>query len=300
MNTISVSVILTICGIIQMVSTNQLEVKNKDKIVLKFINTIGKRGRGVGEFLKPKSVTIDYLGNIYVSDTGNNRIQKFDSNGNYILEFGNNDLQQVSEIKVIGSFILATDSKGGKLAKFDRTGVFLGIIYTSDNFIPNGITISPTGEIFLSDAYGKEVIVLSASGRILRRFSGWGTGEGQFLSPAGISLGKEKKRIYVADEQGGKINVFGWFGEFLFSFGNGLLQRPTAISLDDDGNIFVLDAYMGEILVFDRDGKRLNLIYDSEFLPRLKFPQGIEIKKDKIFIVDAGGDNVLVFIKVKS
>jgi DNA-binding beta-propeller fold protein YncE len=33
-------------------------------------------------------LAFDASGNIYVSDVGNNRIQKFDSHGNYLSQFG--------------------------------------------------------------------------------------------------------------------------------------------------------------------------------------------------------------------
>ena len=47
----------------------------------------GSRGPGVNEFDFPIAVTTDSSGNVYVADRGNNRIQKFDSDGNFISTF---------------------------------------------------------------------------------------------------------------------------------------------------------------------------------------------------------------------
>ena len=48
----------------------------------------GTKGSGNGQFVSPKGLAIDGLGYIYITDTGNSRIQKFDSNGNYITQWG--------------------------------------------------------------------------------------------------------------------------------------------------------------------------------------------------------------------
>jgi DNA-binding beta-propeller fold protein YncE len=46
----------------------------------------GKYGRAPGEFSAPQAIAIDKDDNVYVADTDNNRIQKFDSNGRFLME----------------------------------------------------------------------------------------------------------------------------------------------------------------------------------------------------------------------
>ena len=40
-------------------------------------------------------MTLDYEGNVYVADWGNNRVQKFDSNDNYLSSFGYSEEREV-------------------------------------------------------------------------------------------------------------------------------------------------------------------------------------------------------------
>jgi tripartite motif-containing protein 71 len=47
---------------------------------------------GNGQFNYPVGLAFDLHGHVYVSDVGNNRIQKFDPNGNYLSQFGSNQL----------------------------------------------------------------------------------------------------------------------------------------------------------------------------------------------------------------
>ena len=48
-----------------------------------FLLSFGGPGTGNGQFNDPEGVAVDSGGNIYVADTVNNRIQKFDSSGNF-------------------------------------------------------------------------------------------------------------------------------------------------------------------------------------------------------------------------
>lgn len=51
-----------------------------------FITSWGSTGFGDGQFIAPGGVDVDSSDNVYVGDFGeNNRVQKFDSNGNFLL-----------------------------------------------------------------------------------------------------------------------------------------------------------------------------------------------------------------------
>ena len=58
------------------------------KIVSYLQKTFGEYGNQPGQFNEPSSLTIDPRGFLYVADTGNSRIQKFDSDGNFKKEIG--------------------------------------------------------------------------------------------------------------------------------------------------------------------------------------------------------------------
>ena len=48
-----------------------------------FISKMGSKGSGDGQFITPHTVAFDSSGNMYVTDTKNSRVQKFDSNGTF-------------------------------------------------------------------------------------------------------------------------------------------------------------------------------------------------------------------------
>ena len=48
----------------------------------------GQKSTGDGEFDRPVGITVDSDGNVYVADSGNNRIQKFNSTGVFLGKVG--------------------------------------------------------------------------------------------------------------------------------------------------------------------------------------------------------------------
>ncbi len=53
----------------------------------RFVQAWGQRGQGPGQFENPIGIAFSQ-NEIFVSDSGNNRIQVFDRDGNFIRQFG--------------------------------------------------------------------------------------------------------------------------------------------------------------------------------------------------------------------
>ena len=83
-----------------------------------FITSWGSLGSDPGQLNQPKGLTIDEDNNVYVADEFNNRIQKFDSNGNFITEFGQDRLSHPIDV--------AVDSQGRVYASdFDEILIYV-------------------------------------------------------------------------------------------------------------------------------------------------------------------------------
>ena len=53
-----------------------------------FVTAFGGTGERIGQFRAPEAIAVDLQGNVFVAERLNNRVQKFDRNGQYILQFG--------------------------------------------------------------------------------------------------------------------------------------------------------------------------------------------------------------------
>jgi len=93
----------------------------------------GSKGNGNGEFDQPIDIAIDSDGYVYVIDYGNTCIQKFDSNGKFILRWGSNgsdDGQFCSPSAITVDFlndIYVVDNYNPetRIQKFTSTGQFI-------------------------------------------------------------------------------------------------------------------------------------------------------------------------------
>jgi len=106
-------------------------------------------------------MTIDDKGNIYISDSDNETIQKFSSNGTFILRWGsegNGDgqFEDVKDIVFYNGYIYAADSNNKRIQKFDKNGNFIlkwGSYGTGKGqfIFPQRITVDSTGNVYVLD-----------------------------------------------------------------------------------------------------------------------------------------------------
>jgi sugar lactone lactonase YvrE len=113
---------------------------------------LGTGGSGDGQFNAPYGITTDTLGNVYVADTDNHRIQKFDSSFSFITKWG---------------------SYGTSVGQFKR---------------PTFLSWTPYGDLVVADSGNDRIQIFDTSGNFVTKFGSTGTGDGQFTEPNGIAL----------------------------------------------------------------------------------------------------------------
>ena len=83
--------------------SNHLDQYEVNGTAGKFVKLIGmKAGSGNDEFKEPTGVSVDHAGNLWVVDTGNNRVQEFTPEGSYYTQFGSTGKKEGQFIKPIG------------------------------------------------------------------------------------------------------------------------------------------------------------------------------------------------------
>jgi peptidylamidoglycolate lyase len=108
----------------------------------KYLFEWGKKGNKPGEFDVPHGIALDYHKNVYVADRENNRIQKFDSMGKFILEWKNEKATQLYSVAVNKDQPFAIDYhtigmvliKGSDILQFDSTLKILNRFGRSGNY----------------------------------------------------------------------------------------------------------------------------------------------------------------------
>ena len=159
------------------VDTQQDQVIVYDADTLKLLRRIGTGGKNhflttPGDFGAPQCVALDGDGNVYVTDTMNNRVEIFDADGSFISEFG----------------------KHG-----DGPGYFAR---------PKGIAIDGDGHVWVADEMQDRLQVFDREGHLLT-YIGLGHGElpGQFKALVGVAIDKQN-RVFTSEQYTGRVQEF--------------------------------------------------------------------------------------------
>lgn len=265
----------------------------------------------------PGGIAVDATGFVYVSDTHNNRIQKFGSRGEYVTQWG-------TKGNVAGRFdypqgivsdrnghIYVADTHNHRIQKFNEDGTFvaqwgkLGSKAGEFN-APYSIAVDPGGNLLIVEAHNYRVQKLSPEGVALGQFGTNGTGPGQFDLPKSIAV-DQAGNIYVADTRNKRIQKFTAEGSYIEEWGTygkapGQFDQPHDVALDPWGNIYVADAdgpdHNNRVQVFFND-EILAATWGSfgggpgqfNFAARVAIdPSGLNI-----YVCDAGNNRVELF-----
>ncbi|NJL59431.1 MAG: choice-of-anchor D domain-containing protein [Desulfobacteraceae bacterium] len=126
----------------------------------------------------PFGITTDISGNIWVADTGNNRIRKFGNTGTFLAGFGS----------------FGTDN-----------GLFKS---------PTGIAADSSGNVYVTDKDNNRIQKFSGDGTVMSVWGGYGSTDGLFIQPWGIVLDNAGS-IYVADRDNHRIQKFMYFSPII-------------------------------------------------------------------------------------
>ncbi|MGC4105724.1 MAG: SMP-30/gluconolactonase/LRE family protein [Thermomicrobiales bacterium] len=169
-----------------------------------------------GRFYGPRGVAVD-SGEIYITDTGNERVQVFASDGTFLRTFG------------------GTGSEPGKLIE------------------PTGIAIGPDGNVYVADSGNARISVFSKNGDFVRVMpvASW-QGEAEQINY--MTFGPNGM-IYATNPSAGTFAVIDPNNGTVLYEGKGGqdLQQPVGITVASDGKIFIADGGSSRVVWFTQD-----------------------------------------------
>ncbi|WP_438000973.1 hypothetical protein WMF26_15605 [Sorangium sp. So ce185] len=106
---------------------------------------------------------------------------------------------------------------------------------------PTNVAFGLDGDVYVADGYNHARIArFSAGGELLSEWGEKGFGRGQFDTPHGIATDDEG-RVYVADRENARVQVFSADGGYLAQWKSAALGRPWAIAFGPDRHVYVVD-----------------------------------------------------------
>jgi DNA-binding beta-propeller fold protein YncE len=183
-----------------------------------FADTQGQVGSAPGSFWGPRDILIDRQGNLYVSDTGNKRVQKFTPDGEFLGVWGGGGVIPGRFEEPVG---LAMDSSGNiyvvdtwnqRIQKFDPDFNPLAewpvVGWESQNVVNKPfIAIDAQDRVFISDPENYRLIVYSNNGELLGTFGQYGQDIESFRLPLDLAFGDDDT-LFVVDSDNNRVMKF--------------------------------------------------------------------------------------------
>jgi len=241
----------------------------------------GTPGTGNGQFNEPWGVAVDTFSNVYVADFNNNLVQKFNSSGQFVTQWGT----PPSVPPTAAPAVAATARRSGSSLPPRGPRLTPTIVAAGPNHQvrssnaergpqpcstatptgqfdrPVGVAVGASGNVYVTEYGNNRVDKLDSAGNCLIEWGSQGWGDGQFQNPDGIAI-DTAGNVYVADFGGNRVEKFDSFGNYLTQWGSpsagcpnggsglGQFNCPTGIAVDAAGNVYVADQNNNRVQVF--------------------------------------------------
>ncbi len=189
-------------------------------------------GSGNGQFREARGIDFDSSGNIYAADMTNNRVQKFDSAGNYLSQWGTPGIldgqfagvedilvDRVANIVYVAdnpdSFNVSGSENTTRVQRFDLSGNYIDTIITNGYadgqlLVTGGMAFNADRtELHITDTEKHIIQIFSPTGTFLRKTGKYGSGLEEFTQPVGITRNPTNNQMTVADSLNHRIYLLG-------------------------------------------------------------------------------------------
>ncbi len=198
------------------------------------LGVTGQAGSAEGQLNFPRAVTVDKAGNVYVADSGNNRIVVFGPDGAFLRQWGSTCKLDSGE----------GCQDGGK-GQFNE---------------PWGIAVGDDGSVYVADTWNYRIQKFTNAGEFVTMWGMFGSTGGElgqpniFYGPRSLAIGLDGN-LYVMDTGNQRVQVFAPDGSFVQQWGgggiiDGRFSEPVGLGQDADGNWFVTDTWNKRIQKF--------------------------------------------------
>jgi DNA-binding beta-propeller fold protein YncE len=278
--------------------------------LLRWIAGLGQNRAVVRQLMRPQSGVVDDSGRIFVTDAGIPGVMVFNEHTAELTIWRDAAENQpfVSPIGIAiandGSFLIA-DSALGFVARLSADGEPLERIGADVLVRPTGVAANfANGQILVADTPQDNIKVFNTDGELVATLGKSGTAPGEFNGPTHLAF--DNDTLYVTDTLNARVQIMTAEGVPLSAIGDrglyvGNLVRPKGVTIDSDGNVYIVESYFDHLLIFDDAGQLLLPIGGSgKSVGRFFLPAGAwSDATGRIFIADMFNGRVVILRYLK-
>ena len=203
-------------------------------------------------------ITFDLKGNVWVTDTGNEKVLKLSQNG---------------------QLLQTIDHAGSKTDLFH---------------CPDGVSVSPEDLVYICDSGYHRVTVHDEEGMFLFAFGSKGSGPGCFDGPGNVTFGSDGL-VYVADKKNSRVCI--WSKEGSFQRDIKTKNEPSYIAATADNHLLITSCIFDIVMVYTLGGQLVHEFGGRGSDPgKFRGPNGICVDDSgAVYVADYGNRLVQVF-----
>lgn len=219
----------------------------------------GQAGIHEGQLIGPQGLAIDSSNQLYVVDTGNQRIQVFNMDGQFVRVLPTPELiQPVSIAFSSDGHLFITDKGKNSVFLCNDQGEILKIFYAND---PSGLAIVSNETLIVIEKENHHIVFLDINtGKPIKTLGELGYDIGQFKQPDSI-LVLSDHHFLVSDRGNGRIQE--WNTEFSLFSGSpkhdpNRFYMISDLAVSDNAELFIADYEKDTISEFSASGEKIN------------------------------------------
>ena len=187
--------------------------------------SFGQEGEEEHKLKKPRGIATNHRGQFLIADDKDKTVKVFDSNGKFDFRFNPQIDDADTQLLILDVATAGEDGKIYVLVSWKKRGAFA----------------------WVNDEWEREVQVFNKTADLQHKFpvrrGDWGR----------LTVSSGKILLLTANA----VDVHEPSGEFVYSFGEGVFKRATAITATGDGRIIIVDNRYYRAYTFDVEGHQL-------------------------------------------
>ncbi|MCZ6807983.1 MAG: 6-bladed beta-propeller [Deltaproteobacteria bacterium] len=270
---------------------------NKPIPSLVYLHAIGTE-EGLGRLLQPVGVAVSPGAELFVTDSGNQRISVFDEQGTFLRAFGQEgngpgELDRPMHLSFgPDGFLYVAEYINDRISVFHQDGTFVRHLKPKGVDAPSGVAVDAAGAMYVADFYNHRVIVLSPDGseRVWGHAGQGGLGELHY--PTDVAIGPEGE-VWVADAYNNRLQRFvaGKATQMITG-----ITVANGVAVDRDGRVWAVDFEGGRVRAFNPNGAPLTVLGEpGSGREQLRHPTAVAVTGSRVYVADFGNDRIQVW-----
>ncbi|GIW91555.1 MAG: hypothetical protein KatS3mg109_1987 [Pirellulaceae bacterium] len=290
------------------------------------VTTIGAGwGTDNNQFKNPSDVAVDAMGNLYVADWVNTRVQQFFPSGstwNYIRTYGVTGVPYVTDgyhyntptgiaIADDGNFYL-TEEHGHRLNKLSPDGTPIWTVgaagvkgdwdHSNDRLNnPDDVAVDANGRVYVADRWHNRVQIYNPDGSYHATID-------SLECPGGVALAPSNGYLYVANSCNHTVRIYNTGLELVATLGtpgqagtdHAHFNLPEDVAVDSNGTIYVSDRDNHRVQVFDANRQYVRTMGEtgirSNDFAHFNGPNNLFVDNlNRLYVADEWNNRIQVF-----